>query len=331
NKKSVTVNLKSEEGREIIYKLAQTSDVAVENFRPGVAQELRVDYETLSRYNPRLVYCSISAFGQQGPYRHKPAFDPIIQGYTGILSLTGESDGPPAMAGVPVADITGGIVSAFAILVGVYESRRSGQGQKIEVCLLDVAAGVLGPAASDYLVAGAVPKRMGSGRGTGSVPYQAVRTQDGHITIAATQPHFWTALCQAIGRPDLIDHPHFATDQARIQHRQEVIAALEEALTQHPSSYWLPILDKASVPSGPVSNLEQVFQDPQVLHNQMLVTAEHPVAGTVKMVGIPVKLSRTPGQIRSAAPLLGQHTDEVLQSLGYSPQQIQELRQRGAV
>ncbi len=322
NKKSVALNLKDPRGREAVLKLAARSDVVLENFRPGTMDDLGLGYETLRAVNPRLVYASITGFGPDGPYRDKVAYDLILQGMGGLMGITGEEGGAPVRIGVAIADIGAGMWTAYGILAALHARERTGAGQKVETSLMDGQVAWMTYMAHLYFATGASPGRMGSAHPT-IVPYQAFRVKDGYINIAVGNDSFWVKFGRALGlTAEVIADSRFATNSARATHRQEVLDLIEPILATRGSREWLEALEQAGVPAGPIYTMEQLFSDPQVLHRSMVLDVPHPTLGSVRLTGIPLKLSETPGEVRTAPPLLGQHTEEVLTSLGYTREQL---------
>ena len=332
NKKSITVNLATEEGRGIIYKLAKISDVVIENFRPGVAKKLGVDYETISKVNPRIVYCSISGFGQTGPYRDWPAYDIIIQAMGGWMGITGEPDRPPVRIGVALTDIIAGLYAVIAILAALRAREETGRGQYIDISLLDSSISFMTYMAQNYFATGKNPVKMGSGH-PNIVPYQAFRAGDGRwIILAVANDRIWKRFCEAAGLQHLADDPRFATNPDRVKNRDQLIPIIEEVIASKPSHEWVKIFIEAGVPCAPVYQMSDIFSDPQVLHREMLLEIEHPKLGKLKQIGFPIKFSETPCQLRYPPPLLGEHTEEVLKELlGYSDEEIQRLREKGVI
>lgn len=331
NKKSITVNLKSPDGQEIIRQLARISDVLIENFKVGELTALGLGYEQLKELNPGLVYCSITGYGQAGPDRDLPGYDFIIQGRGGIMSITGEAEGEPMKVGVAVVDVTAGLFAANAIQAALLARAKTGRGQAIDIALLDAQVAWLANVASNYLVSGKRPERFGNGHPT-IVPYQSFRARDGFFCLAVGNDGQWRKLCTLLGRSDLADDQRFVTNPARVQHREALIPLLQEVFATADIAHWLREIAAAGIPCGPVQAIDQVFADPQVLHREMVWTVSHPTAGEVRLVGSPLKLSETPVMLRSHPPLLGEHTSEVLTDLlGYSSEALARLRKDGVI
>lgn len=326
NKKSITLDMKGSKAIEIIMKLIKGSDVLVENFRPGAMERLGLAYQQVKAMNPRLVYCSISGFGQNGPYRMLPGFDQVLQGMGGLMSITGEPDGPPVKVGVPIADITAGMFAAYGIAIALFTREKTGSGQMVDISLLDSQVALLTYRAGSFFASGEIPKRVGSGHPV-IVPYQAFKAKDVYINIAVGNDQLWGKFCKAVGLEDIMNDPRFATNAKRVQNRNEVVKAVGDLIATKNGEEWLKILTDAGIPCGPIYTVDKIFSDPQVIHRQMVAELHHPKAGTIKVTGNPVKLSDTPGEPSVAPPLLGQHTQEVLEGLGYSAKEIEELRQ----
>ena len=329
-KKSLTLDLKSEQGREILLKLIETADVLVENFKPGVMKKLGLDYDTLKKTNPRLIYCASSGFGQTGPYSSRPAYDLIIQGMGGLMSITGPDASQPTKVGSSIADIFAGVFSAIGILSALYSRTQTGSGQMVDIAMLDCMVAILENAVARYTGSGVDPVPIGN-RHPSIAPFTSVKTADGYINIACGNDQLWAKLCEIIGHSELIGHPHFVSNQKRCENMPELLPILDEAMRYHSSTYWLEKLEAGQVPAGPINSISKVLADPQVLARNMLVELTHPVAGLIKMPGSPIKLSETPAEINVPAPVLGQHTDVILAELGYSGQQISDFRAKAII
>ncbi len=331
NKKSVTLNLKHPRGKEILRALARNSDVVVENFKPGTMENLGLGYETLRQDNPRLVYCRISGWGTTGPKREWAGYDAIMQGVTGLMSITGEPDGPPVKVGVALIDEITALYAHGAILAALYYREKSGQGQTVECSLLESGVASLMNAATAYLIAGDVQGRWGSAHPS-LVPYQAFKAKDDYLMVGAGNERLWKKFCEVIGAHEWAGDPSFDSNAKRVARREELVKMIEERLQAKTRDEWVEAFGAAGLPTGPINSVAAVFGDPQVLHRGMLHEVEHPTAGKVKMPGIPVKFSLTPGAITAPPPLLGQHTAEVLSRvLGLSAAEIAQLGQDGVI
>lgn len=330
NKRSLTVNLKHARGREIIHALARRADIFLENFRPGTMDDLGLGYEPLRAINPRLIYASISGFGQTGPYRERGGFDLIAQGMSGLMSVTGAAGGAPAKSGYPVTDLGAGLFCVYGILAALLARERTGRGQRVDTSLFEAGIAFSVWQSAKYLGTGEPPGPMGSAHPL-SAPYQAFRTRDGHVIVGAGSQALYRRLCAAIGRGDLLDDPRFATSPGRMEHTQELADELERTFSAADTGHWLDVLTEAGVPCGPIYDVAQMMADPQAQARGMVVEAEHPVAGRITSIGNPVKLSETPWTYRAPAPVLGANTDDILRSLGHDDAAIAKLRADGAI
>jgi crotonobetainyl-CoA:carnitine CoA-transferase CaiB-like acyl-CoA transferase len=330
NKRSFTVDLKDGDGRQALRDLAATADVFVENYRVGVTKRLGIDYESLREINPGLIYASISGFGQTGPYAQRPGYDIILQGMTGIMSVTGTSGGPPVKAGLPVTDLAAGLVCANAVLVAVIARGRTGEGQYIDTSLFDAAMSMSVWESTQVWATGEVPGPLGSAH-RGTAPYQALQAADGHLTVGVNKQHFWKAFCAVLGREDLYEDQRFATNRDRLRNLDALVPELESALAADTVAEWVDRLLGAGVPAGPILDYGQSLTDEHTLAREMVQELEHPVEGRLKALGIPAKLSATPGVLRSAAPLQGEHTVELLREIGYDRDRIDRLLAQGSV
>nr|MDO8134215.1 CaiB/BaiF CoA-transferase family protein [Candidatus Njordarchaeum guaymaensis] len=312
NKKSITLDLKSNEGRGIFLKLVSRSDVVLESFRPGVAKRLRISYDELKTINPRIIYCAISGYGQEGPYRDLPGHDIDYIGYGGALGITGKKGEPPVIPGVQIADIGGGgMLAAISILTAIIARTKTGKGQFVDVSMLDGVVSWLTIHAAEYFGVDKSPERGEMMLSGALASYNIYETKDRKcLTLGILEPWFWEKLCKALQRQDLSRINHLDLAQ-----QPKLFSALRKTFKTKTLREWISILNAADVPCGPVNSIEEVFKDPQVLHRKMIVEAEHPIAGKVKQIGIPIKLSETPGDVRSPAPELGQHTEEILTEL----------------
>jgi len=325
NKRSLTLDLKAPRGIEIIHKLVQKADVVVENFRPDVKTRLGIDYETLSRINPRLVYGSISGFGQDGPYRDRPGYDQIAQGMGGLMSITGLPGQGPVRVGIPVADLTAGIFLAQGILVALLERERSGRGQWVHTSLLQAMVTMLDFQASRWLIGKEIPPQAGNDHPT-AIPTGVFKTADGHLNIAASGQHMFRRLCETLGTEPLLDDPRFRTAPDRSKNRKALAVELEKAFGTRTTQEWVELLNTKGVPSGAILDVKQVYENEQIRHLKMAVPVKHPALGELFVQAPPVTLSRTPGGVRTPAPDTGEHTDQILAELGYSPADITSLR-----
>jgi crotonobetainyl-CoA:carnitine CoA-transferase CaiB-like acyl-CoA transferase len=330
NKRSITLNLKDPEGIAILKRLTENADVLVENFRPGVKHRLGIDYDTLKEVNPRLVYASISGFGQTGPYKDLPGFDQILQGMSGLMSVTGLPGQGPVRVGIPIADLTTGLFCAHGILVALLEREVSGEGQYIDTSLLQSQMFMLDFQAARWLMDRDVPQQAGNNHPT-SIPTGVFDTNDGPINIATTGEAIWKRFCKAIDTEELADDPDYATAADRLKNRDALNARINEILKKNDSSTWIERLNKAGVPSGKINTIDKAFADPQVQHLNISQTVDTPSRGPLDFPVQPVRLSRTPSKITQAPPERGQHTEEILAQLGYSKQELADLANRKVI
>jgi formyl-CoA transferase len=330
DKRGIVLDLKQPEGVEIIHRLARTADVFVQNYRPGAAGRLGVSYEQLRAINPRLVYCSISGFGATGPYASRGGYDLVAQGMSGIISVTGDEDGALAKAGIPLSDLAAGLFGAYGVLCALEHRERTGEGQLVDTSLLEAAMALTVWESTEYWATGRTPGPLGSAHRL-SAPYQALRAADGYFTVGANTDKLFAALCEVIERPDLPGDERFGERARRLANRKALVAEIEKVTTGGTRAHWLSRLERAGVPSGPINDYAEALADPHTLARDMVVDLVHPTAGPIKALGVPVKLSDTPGAVDRPAPMLGQHTAEILTELGYSEAQQQALRDRAVV
>ncbi|MEJ2262148.1 MAG: CaiB/BaiF CoA-transferase family protein [Anaerolineales bacterium] len=331
NKKSLTLNFKHPQGQAIFKKLAAEADVLVENFLPGTMQRMGLDYEALSTNNPGLIYCSLTGYGQNGPYRDRPGFDFMIQAQGGIMSVTGPVEGPPYKVGVAIVDITAGLFANSAILAALHHRERTGEGQYIDIALLDAQIGWLVNQAHNYFATGATPERFGNAH-PNIVPYEVFRAQDGYLALAIGTDAQYERFCELVPCPELWEDERFQTNAGRVEHREVLIPRLQALIGERRLSEWLDLLSGNRIPAAPINDIPTLLKDPQVAARRMVQTISHPVLGEVQQLGPVAKFSHTPARVRSAPPLLGEHTDSILsQELGYSKEDIGRLRQAGAI
>jgi len=326
NKRSITLNLKSETARGLFVEMIKEADVVVENFRPGTMEKLGLGYDELKKINPRIIYAASSGFGHTGPYSKRAAYDGVVQAMGGIMSITGEKDGKPTRVGPSIGDISAGMFTSIGILAALQYRNATGLGQKVDVAMLDCQVAMLENAISRYVVTGDIPGPAGN-RHSSIVPFEPFDTTDGEIMIAAGNDVLWAKLCKVMERSDLAEHESFKTNLLRSTNYDILRPMIAEVIQTKNTHEWQEILDGAGVPNGPINTVDKVLEDPQVISREMIVEIEHPVAGKLKMPGVPVKLSETPGSIRRPAPLLGQHTDEILREmLGLTEEKIEQLK-----
>ena len=330
NKRSCTINLKHEQGKAILRRLLDGADVLVENFRPGALARLGFGYEAVAAEHPRLVYCSISGFGDSGPDATRPGYDLIVQGEAGLMDVTGEADGPPTRVGTSIADLASGLMAAQGILLALYARRTTGRGQHVRVAMLDAVASLLTYNAGIYFASGESPARRGNDHPS-VAPYQTLRAKDGWINLGIANDSLWLRYCDAVERPDLRNDPRFATAPARVEHRQTLIPIIEALTAARTVQVWMDLLGAAGVPCGRIRNVAEVCTNPQLVERGKVVERPHPTAGAVQMIGQPIELGDTPARIDTAPPLLGEHTDAVLREAGYSNAEIEALRADGVV
>jgi crotonobetainyl-CoA:carnitine CoA-transferase CaiB-like acyl-CoA transferase len=329
NKRSIEIDLKSEAGLEAFYELVRDADVLIENNRPGVAARLKIDYPVLQKINPRLVYASISGFGQTGPWASRPGFDLIAQAMTGIMSVTGHPGGAPAKSSVPVGDLGAGLFAAYAVLSAVAGRDRSGEGQYVDVSLFESALSLSIWEVAEYWGTDKVPTPIGSANRM-SAPYQAFRAADRHFVFGAANQKLWTALCGVLERPDLVADERFATNSERMRNREALVAEIEPTLATRPADDWIAALLAAGVPAAPILTYAESLVSEQAQARDMVLEMEHPVEGRIRQLGFPVKLRGTPQQLRRPPPLLGEHTEEIMREAGCAEDVIERLRAQGA-
>jgi len=327
NKKSVVIDLTTLEGQGVFHDLVKVSDVVFDNLRPAVLKKVGADYETLKRINPRIISCSVSGFGQDGPDRDLPAYDLTIQARGGAMGITGEKDGAPVRMGLPMGDLGGGLFAAYAIAAALFDRERTGQGRRLDISLLDCQASLLTYMATYHSIGGLIPKPQGSSHEI-LIPYQSFKAKDLYLVVACPTEKFWQALCRALGREDLASHPHFKDAFQRIVHRQELYQILQEIFLTKTVDEWMEVLRREDVPSAPVNTLDRVMQDPQLLHRNMVAEVGHPAGGSFKVMGNPVKAEGAEEVLRHP-PALGEHTEEILRGLlDYGSQKVQELMEK---
>jgi len=330
NKRSLTLNLKTSEARKIFFRMVKDADVVVENYRPQVKYRLGVDYETVRKVSPRIVYGSISGFGQTGPYAERPGLDQIAQGLSGLMSVTGKPDEGPMRVGIPISDLSAGMMLAQGILIALLERETSGKGQWVHTSLLEAQIQMMDLQAARYLIKGEIPTQAGNNHPT-FIPTGVFETADGLINIQSGPQRLWKRLARALGVPDLAENPNYAEPQERLKNRDALNKQINRLTRKKKSAEWIDLLNEAGIPSGPIYTVDQTFSDPQVQELNMDPQVVHPVVGKVKIVGQAIKLSRTSQRMRSATPELGEHTNDILTSLGYSAQEIQNFRDQQVI
>lgn len=331
NKKSIVIDLQNDVGLKLVRELARASDVMVENFTPGLTKRFGLDYDTIHKLNPRLVYCSITAYGQDGPYRNRPGYDMVLSAAGGLMYITGERNGNPCKVGVAITDVLTGVYASGAITSALLWRERSGKGQYLDISLLDVQVSGLANIASNYLVAGKEAQRWGTAHES-IVPYQVFHTKDRPIAIAVANQKLWVNFCEATGKNDWLNDSRFESNPRRVENREILLPLIDEMFAQKTCDEWMELLVEAAIPCAPVNNMQHLFADPQVKHRDMIAEVPHPTIGTLRLAGVPIKYSETPATIRHHPPLLGEHTDEVLtEVMGYSSSQIADLKAQGAI
>ncbi|HEY2379797.1 MAG TPA: CoA transferase [Terriglobia bacterium] len=328
NKKSLGLNLKAEAGRRILWKLIERADVIVENFRPGVLDKLGFGYEAVAKANPRTVYCSISGFGQTGPYRERPGYDVIAQGESGMMDLTGFPDGPPAKLGASLADIVAGLYAFNGICLALLARHKTGKGQRVDVSLLDGMVSTLAYHALIYLSTGRSPRRAGT-RHPSIVPYESFKVTDGFVNIAVTNQKQWENFCEVLGFPEMAHDARFESMKARLANYGELRPMINRVVSKMTRSEVMEAMSKVGIPAGPINTVAEILEDPHIRAREMVVELTHPEYGPLKMLGIPIKLSDTPGAAEKAPPKFGEHNLQVLRGLGYSDSEIEKLEKEG--
>jgi crotonobetainyl-CoA:carnitine CoA-transferase CaiB-like acyl-CoA transferase len=325
-KRSIVLNLKTAGGQDAVRRLASAADILIENYRPGVMRQFGLDYETLSPANARLIYVSISGYGATGPDRAKGGFDLIAQGVSGIMSVTGEPGGPPVKAGIPLTDLGAGLFAAVGLLAALHHRDRTGRGQRIDTSLVEAGVALSAWEATEYFAGLGCPAPMGSAHRM-TAPYQAIRCADGYLTIGANNDRLFRRLCAALGRPEWVDDADYADNAARLRNRAKLAADIERVTIDRPRQHWLATFERHEIPCGPINDYAEVFADPQVVAREMVVHTDHPVLGAIRTLGSAFKMSQTPVDPTRRAPLLGEHHDEVLRECGFTPAEIDRLRQ----
>ncbi|MBM3942421.1 MAG: CoA transferase [SAR202 cluster bacterium] len=330
NKRSLSLNLKEPAAVDIVLALARQGDVFIESFRAGALERMGLGFEAVRAVNPGIVYCTISGFGRTGPMAEMPGYDLIIQGYSGLMSLTGEADGLPLRVGFSLVDLFTGMMAYGSIVTALYHRQQTGQGQWIDASLLDGQVAAMSYHATSYFATGRVPHRMGSGH-PGLVPYQTFSASDGYFILGCANQGLWERMCRGIGHPELMADPRFKTNDDRVAHRAECVAALSQIFQDKPMSHWVEAITAAGVPCGPINRVSDVVADAQVLARNMITPVPHPKVPDLRVPGSPLKLTETPPALQRPPPLLGQHNHEVLAELGYTPEQVGELERQGVI
>jgi crotonobetainyl-CoA:carnitine CoA-transferase CaiB-like acyl-CoA transferase len=326
NKRSIAIDLKSPEGKEIVYKLVKQADVLIENFRTGTLDKMGLGYESIKEINPKIVYCSISGFGRTGPERFRAGYDLLLQGFGGLMSITGEPDRPPAKAGMSIADLSTGLFAVYGILIAIFARVRTNKGQVVDASLLDSQVALLNHMIPGYFATGQAVRRHGSAHES-FVPYQAFTAKDQDIILATPNNRLWEKCCRALGWEDLLEDLRFVTNDERVRHRAVLVTIIQERLSKIESSEIFKLLDAEGVPCGPIHTIDQVVTHPQVVAREMILEVNHPNVENLKLPGFPIKLSDTPAVLKKRPPLLGEHTEEILRELEYKHEDIQFLKE----
>ncbi|MHB2016548.1 MAG: CaiB/BaiF CoA transferase family protein [Candidatus Xenobia bacterium] len=329
-KRSLALNMKAPAARPVLDALVRRADVLLENFRPGTAARLGLGWDAVHARNPRTVYVSVSGYGQTGPESSRPGYDVVLQGLGGLMSLTGEPDGPPMKMGISQADLVAGLNAFSGTLLALYARERTGEGQHVDVALLDCQVGLLTFQAQNFFATGQRPRRMGNQHAS-IAPYETFEAADGYLNVAVGNDRLWERFCEGAARPDLAADDRFRTNPQRVAHREALLAELMPFFKTRSVADWMALFDRIGVPAGPILNVDQVFEHPQVQAREMVVERPHPTLGTVRLLNNPIKLSATPAEVGAAPPLLGQHTAEILAELGFSPPQISDMAAAGAI
>ena len=314
NKRSMTLNFKRQAECDVFKEMVKYADVVVENYRPGTMEKFGLGYDVLKTINPKIIYAACSGFGHSGPYQYKPAYDIIVQAMGGIMSITGPEGGEPCRVGASVGDIIAGMFTAYGVMMALYHREKTGEGQKVDVGMLDCQVAVLENAIARYVTSGSVPTPLGN-RHPSISPFSSFTAKDGHIIVGAGNDRLWTKLCNILGKPELLTDPRFNTNGNRTAHVKELTAILNEVFSTKTIEQWMEVLEAAELPCAPINTVDKIVNDPQIKARNMIVELEHPVAGHLKMAGVPVKMSVTPGAVERPAPLLGQHTAELLKEI----------------
>ena len=330
NKRSISVNLKEQDGVDIILELVANADVMVESFRTGALDRMGLGYEAVRRVNPKIIYCSVSGYGRTGPMADKPGYDLIIQAYSGLMNLTGEPDRMPLRVGFSLVDLFTGMMAYGSIVTALWHRANSGEGQWIDTSLLDGQVSTLSYHATCYLGTGVDPERMGSGHPS-LVPYQSFATSDGYFILGCANQGLWERMCRAIGHPKLLEDPRFTTNTDRVTHRSECVDLLSDVFLTESTEHWVNLITDAGIPCGPINRVSQVVNDPQVLARDMIVDIPHPQVPDLRIPNSPFKLTATPPNVRRHPPLLGEHNEEVLAEAGFAPARIGEMRSKGVI